>query len=91
MEGTQPNLHGHVIGLPLVVLVNAGSASGTEILAGALQDYGRAWLVGERTFGKGSVQTVRTVIGYPELRVRFTSGFSYRPSGAAIQFAGIHA
>lgn len=76
-------------GVPLVVIVNANSASGTELIAGALQDHRRAWLVGERTFGKGSVQTVLPLPGHPDLMIGFTTAFYYRPSGTPTQLVGI--
>lgn len=74
-------------GIPLVLLVDRGSASASEVLAGALQDHGRAVIVGERTFGKGSVQSVlplRNGAG-----IKLTTGRYYTPSGKSIQAQGI--
>ena len=73
--------------VPLIVLVNEGSASASEIVAGALQDHKRAIIMGAQTFGKGSVQTVRPLS--PETALKITTARYYTPSGASIQAKGI--
>ena len=73
--------------VPLIVLVNEGSASASEIVAGALQDHKRATIMGAQTFGKGSVQTVRQLS--PETALKITTARYYTPTGASIQAKGI--
>ncbi|MCC1482633.1 S41 family peptidase [Roseibaca sp. Y0-43] len=74
-------------GKPLVVLINGGSASASEIVAGALQDHRRAIIVGTRSFGKGSVQTVMPLRG--DGAIRLTTSRYYTPSGRSIQALGV--
>jgi carboxyl-terminal processing protease len=74
-------------GLPVVVLVDRGTASASEVLAGALQVYGRALIVGERTFGKGSVQSVLPLRNGGGIKL--TTARYYTPSGRSIQARGI--
>jgi carboxyl-terminal processing protease len=80
--------HGDLIdGLPIVVLINSGSASASEIVAGALKDHQRAVIMGTRSFGKGSVQSIIPMAGHGA--VRLTTARYYTPSGVSIQSTGI--
>lgn len=79
-RGTQPDY-------PLIVLINAGSASASEIVAGALKDHGRALLIGTRTFGKGSVQTITPLENGGALTL--TTALYYTKSGRSIQATGV--
>ena len=74
---------------PLVVLIDSGTASASEIVAGALQDHGRALILGTRSFGKGSVQTVYPIVGSGGGGLRLTTARYFTPSGRSIQEQGI--
>ncbi|RPJ02288.1 MAG: peptidase S41, partial [Deltaproteobacteria bacterium] len=78
---------GTINAYPLVVLVNGGSASASEIVAGAVQDHGRGVILGTQTFGKGSVQTIYPLKGGAGLRL--TTARYFTPSGRSIQAKGI--
>ncbi len=89
-DSQRMNAHGTDItgGLPLVVLINEGSASASEIVAGALQDHRRSVTLGERSFGKASVQTLIPLAG-DNGAIRLTTARYYTPSGRSIQGLGI--
>jgi len=76
-------------GLPLAVLIDGGTASGAEIIAGALQDRQRAAVVGMTSFGNGTIQTVIPLHGYADGAVKLTTSRSYTPSGRSFQALGI--
>jgi carboxyl-terminal processing protease len=75
--------------VPIVVLVNEGSASASEIVAGALKDHKRAVIMGSQTFGKGSVQSEMTRLPLPNTSLKITTARYYTPSGQSIQAKGI--
>ena len=75
-------------GVPIIVLVDAGSASAAEIVAAALQDHRRAVVMGERSFGKGSVQTL-IPLGRGTTAIRLTTARYYTPSGRSVQEGGV--
>ena len=76
-------------GVPIVILINEGTASAAEIVAGALQDRERAELIGMTSFGKGSIQTIIPLRGGRDGALRLTTGRYYTPAGRSIQATGI--
>jgi len=83
------NLPAGIRDVPMVVLVNGGSASASEIVAGALQDYKRAKIVGTTTFGKGSVQTILPLPPERKTGIKLTISRYFTPNGRSIQATGI--
>lgn len=76
--------------LPLAVIINGNSASAAEILASAIQDHNRGWIIGSTSYGKGSIQGSSMVTGYPTVVEHVTTRRFYRPSGQTIQKDGVH-
>ncbi|MCX7677204.1 MAG: S41 family peptidase, partial [Alteraurantiacibacter sp.] len=76
-------------GVPMIVLIDEGSASASEIVAGALQDHKRALVMGERSFGKGSVQTLFYLDNNRDRAIKLTTARYYTPSGRSVQEGGI--
>jgi carboxyl-terminal processing protease len=91
MDEARAHSRGTWLGFPMIVLVDGGTASAAEIVAGALQDHGRAIVLGTQTFGKGSVQTVIDVdgCGPKPCGLKITVARYYTPSGRSIQGQGI--
>ncbi|MDD5708526.1 MAG: S41 family peptidase [Kiritimatiellae bacterium] len=81
--------HRHLTDIPMAVLINRGSASASEIVAGALQDHHRAVLVGEKSFGKASVQNVIPLSTRPDCSLKLTTAHYYTPNGRLIHNRGI--
>jgi carboxyl-terminal processing protease len=88
-EKFEANKLGFKTDLPLVVLVNEGSASASEIVSGSLQDHKRAVIIGEKTFGKGSVQAVLPIENDRSENIKLTIAKYYLPSGRTIQATGV--
>lgn len=90
-DGSDPlsSLPALIKSVPMVVLVNEGSASASEIVAGAMKDYKRAVIMGSQTFGKGSVQSEMTRLPMPNTSLKITTARYYTPSGQSIQAKGI--
>ena len=88
-EKFEANKLGYKTDLPLVVLVNEGSASASEIVSGALQDHKRGIIIGEKTFGKGSVQAVLPIDNEKTENIKLTIAKYYLPSGRTIQAEGV--
>jgi carboxyl-terminal processing protease len=84
---TEGRINDAINNAPLIVLVNGGSASASEIVAGALQDHNRALIMGQKTFGKGSVQTILPMTN--ESALKLTTARYFTPSGRSIQASGI--
>lgn len=89
VESSSASSYNTISKVPVVVLVNAGSASASEIVSGALQDYKRAIVVGEKTFGKGTVQVVLPITKDRSESIKLTIGKYYLPSGRTIQAKGV--
>jgi carboxyl-terminal processing protease len=90
-KGVKHTAHGsvHYRDIPLVVLINSGSASASEIVAGAMQDYGRGVLIGETSYGKGSVQSVIPSRTDGKSAIRVTTAYYYTPKGRMIHHIGL--
>lgn len=81
--------HAQLSSLPLVLLINHATASSAEILAGALKEYSRAWLVGSRSFGKGTMQTTSILENFPKIQFTQTTHRIILPSGRELQIHGV--
>jgi carboxyl-terminal processing protease len=84
----KPSFHDSITSLPLVILIDAGSASASEVVSGAMQDHRRAWILGERSFGKGTVQAPQPFLSRDIVLFRTIQRF-YQPLGRTNQLVGI--